>query len=180
MKTKENSIIATTVDLKTRTLTFEVSNGLEGASRKQIGTLVLDLTKVSESNRDYAAFHGFKQRIADKAAIGQFAKDGITRVTPQMKLEAMSGLVDFYNSGSDEWSPVRSGDRIGSDELMLARALAELHPGKPVEEIRAAVSGWTKQQRTALMLKPEIKVIVDRMTAEAVSGVDTEELLSGF
>lgn len=179
MKAKENSIISTSVDVRARTLAFVISNGKDGDDKREIGTLLLDLTKVSASNLDYAAFHGFKQRVADKAALGQFDKAG-NRVTPEMKLASMAQLVEFYNSGAEGWSPVRSGERVGSDELLLARALQQLNPLKPADDIRKAVAGWTKVERAALMLRTDVKPLIDAMQAEATGGIDTDELLSGF
>lgn len=175
MTIKSNSLITVRPLVTERKLEISVSNGLEGIAKKTLGTKVLDLKLVSANNLDYAAFHGFKQRIVDKAAIGQFDKSG-AKVTPEMKMEAMWGLVDYYNSGAEDWSPSRS-ERIGSDELMLCRALGELKPQASADEIRGIVAGWTKEQRQAMMLRGEIKAVVERLVGETLKDIDTDGLL---
>lgn len=143
-----------------------------------VGELILDTVKCSAANRERAMFHGFAQRIADKAALSADPKTGKS-ASPEAKLEAMRGLVEHFNKGTEEWSPARSGDRIGSDELMLARALSELNPAASAEDIRGALSKMTKDQRAALRLQPRVKALIEGYMEEQVAGVDVGEILAG-
>lgn len=158
-------------DLSKGTITFTVPGVPEA--------LVLDLSRVSEACRTYAAFHGFGQRIGDAAAIERASNGGKT-ASAQTKWDAMSALVAHYNSGAECWSP-KAADRIGSDELLLARALAALRPDKPVERIREYVSGMTKAERTALMTQDaRVRAEVEKLQAEVVKDINTDDLLAGL
>lgn len=165
------SRIAREYDLNKQTITFRVP-GIEIP-------LVLDLSRVSDANKTYATFHGFGQRVGDAAAMERAARGGRS-ASAQEKFDALSELVEHYNSGAESWSPKRS-DRIGSDELLLARALAEVYPSKPSERIREYVSGLSKAQRTALMTQnAEVKAAIELLQAEQVKDIDTDALLEGL
>jgi hypothetical protein len=165
------SRIGRTYDLAKRTITFTVPGITD--------SLVLNLDSVSESCRTYAAYHGFGQRIGDAAAIERALNGGKT-ASPQAKWDAMNALVSHYNSGAEGWSP-KASDRIGSDELLLARALSALRPDKPSERIREYVAGMTKAQRTALMTQDAgVRAEVEKLQAEVVKDIDTESLLAGL
>lgn len=158
-------------DLAKQTITFTVPGVAQA--------LVLDLSKVSEACRTYAAFHGFGQRIGDAAAMERAAHGGKT-APAQAKWDAMSALVEHYNSGAEGWSP-KAADRIGSDELLLARALGALRPDKDAARIREYVAGMTKAQRTALMTQnAEVRKAVEALQAEVTKDINTEELLAGL
>jgi hypothetical protein len=168
----KSSRIGRVYDLSARTITFTVP----GASG---GPLVLRIDSVSPACREYAVYHGFGQRIGDAAAIERAANGGRT-ASPEAKWNALKILVDHYSSGSDAWSPKRS-DSIGSDELLLARALSIVYPQKDAEKIRSHVSGLTRAQRTALMTQnAEIKAAVELIQAEQSKDVDVEGLLEGL
>lgn len=175
---KSNSIITTKVDTVGRAVTFSIAGagpaGPDG--NKTAVVLTVDLSKVHPANVDYAAFHGFKQRIQDAAAIG-FIKEEKRYATPEEKVARMFSLVEHLNSGSAEWSPTRS-ERIGSDESLLSRVMTELYPTATAEEIRAKVTGWTKPIRAAMLARPEFAKVADRIRAEASAGVDTDSLLA--
>lgn len=158
-------------DLHKQTITFTVP----GVEQK----LVLNLTQVSDANKTYAMYHGFFQRIGDAAAMERAARGGKS-ATPQEKWDALAELVEHYNSGAESWSPKRS-ERIGSDELLLARALTEVYPEKDPARIREYVSGLSKAQRTALMTQnAQVKAAIDALQAEQVKDINTEELLAGL
>jgi hypothetical protein len=167
----KSSRIGRAHDLAKRTITFTVPGVAE--------PLVLNLDNVSEACRTYAAYHGFGQRIGDAAAMERAARGGKS-ASPREKWEAMKELVDHYNSGAEAWSPKR-GDRIGSDELLLARALSAVFPEKDAGKVREYVSGLTKAQRTALMTQDaRIKAAIETIQAETVKDINTEELLAGL
>jgi hypothetical protein len=165
------SRIGRSPDLAKQTLTFTVPGVSE--------TLTLDLTRVSDACRTYAVYHGFGQRIGDAAALER-AQRGGKSASAQEKWNALKVLVDHYNSGAESWSPKRS-ESVGSDELLLARALQIVYPEKDAEHIRAKVSGMNKMQRTALMTQhAEIRAAVELIQAEQVKDIDVESLLEGL
>lgn len=167
----KSSRIGRTYDLTKRTITFTVPGVSE--------PLVLNLDSVSAACREYAQYHGFGQRIGDAAAMERAARGGKS-ATPQEKWDAMSALVGHYNSGAEGWSP-KAADRIGSDELLLARALGVVRTDRTPEQIRAYVSGLTKAQRTALMTQnADVKAAVEMLQAEVVKDIDTDSLLAGL
>jgi len=170
-KPKSNSVVTTKWDTEKRTLTFTVL---------KVGELTLELGKVHQSNLDYAAIHGLKQRVSDAAAIPFDAK-AKRYATPQEKYDAMKALVDHYNSGAAEWS-LKRAERVGTDELMLTQALSELYPMQTADAVRAKVAGMTRAERTALSDHPKVKPVIERLRAAALatSGVDAEKLLEGF
>lgn len=88
----------------------------------------------------YAAVHGMKQRIVDKAAIG-FLKEQNRYAGAKEKYEAMKELVEYYNAGATEW------DMVGgiSEGSMLFRALMREKPDRKPERIKE----WMKQQDEA-------------------------------
>lgn len=63
--------------------------------------LVLNLSDVSTENRDYAMFHGFKQRVVDAMAADQG-----TAIAD--KLDAARAIVSHLASGAKEWNVVRA------------------------------------------------------------------------
>jgi hypothetical protein len=151
------------------TLTFSV---------KGAGETTLTLAQVSENVMRRAAIHGLKQRVSDAAAQSRDPKTGAS-ASAHDKLEAMVAIVEHYNSGSSEWR-LKGTDRIGSDEVLLARALAEVYPDRDVAKLRTYVSGLTKPERTKLLMTGDIKVAADliREAEAAVSTIDTDELLA--
>lgn len=167
----KSSRIGRAYDLTKRTITFTVP----GVSTP----LVLEMDKVSEACRTYAGYHGFGQRIGDAAAMERAARGGKS-ATPQEKWDAMNALVAHYNSGAEGWSP-KAADRIGSDEILLARALAVVKPDKDPAKIREYVAGLTKAQRTALMTQnAEVKAAVELLQAESVKDINTDDLLAAL
>lgn len=132
-----------------------------------IGEAILDISRVHDSLHKEAEIHGWSQRIGDTAAMSQGA-------TAAQKLEAMQKLCEHYNSGTAEWSPTRSR-AIGSDEVLLARVLAEVYADRTPERIREYVAGLRAAERNAILAK--FKEIADRIRAESATDVDAEALL---
>lgn len=71
------------------------------------GETRLDLAKLSAGVKDRAMLHGLVQRVSDRAAISRNPENG-QAATPQDKLARMQALVDWYNTGTGEWSPTRT------------------------------------------------------------------------
>lgn len=84
------------------------------------GTLAFDPTKASRANREYAEFHGWKQRLADAAAISRDDETG-RPASPEDKLNAIRARIEHYESGSDEWSMVGGG---GGGKSLTIEAIA--------------------------------------------------------
>lgn len=138
------------------------------------GSMVrLHRDRLSQPVREYAVLHGIKQKAGDAMALS--ASDFGGRVPDSARKAALVEMVEYLESGATEWNQRRAASGT-SDRALLVRALAEL--GKP------ATAEWIKARSTreieALLASERIKPIADRMRAEAVAGVDTEELLAGL
>jgi hypothetical protein len=147
-------------------------------SVKGAGDTTLTLARVHADVMRRAAIHGLKQRVSDAAAQSRDPKTGAS-ASAHDKLAAMAAIVDHYNSGSSEWR-LKGGDRIGTDEVLLARALAEVYPDRDVAKLRAYVGGLTKPERTKLLMTGAIKVAADRLRTADVETmeIDTDALLA--
>ena len=141
---------------------------------------VLDVSKVSTANRDYAAFHGFKQRAVDAAAMSADTKTGLP-ASPTDKAEAIGAVFDHLESGTAEWSRVATGGPRGG---FLFEALCEKfgHMKAP-SEIREWLNGLDDKSQAALREDDEIAPIIQRIKAEKSKDkpkVDTKGLLAGL
>lgn len=76
------------------------------------GETRLDLAKLSAGVKERAMLHGLIQRVSDRAAISRNPENG-QAATPQDKLARMQALVDWYNTGTGEWSPTRPAGGSG-------------------------------------------------------------------
>ena len=168
------------METKTRVVstTFDVRTGLMKFVVEGIGAVELDTNKVHASNREYAMFYGFKQRIADKAAQSRDEKTGLP-ASPRVKFAAMEAMVRHFESGSDQWTMRASR---GPDEGMtvLGEAIMLWKPSSNRDEVLAKLVAMTKAQRDALMIEPQLRPFVDKVRAEQTRDIDTEELLAGF
>lgn len=155
---------------------------------KGAGDLHLDLSKVAEEIRARAMVHGFIQRISDKAAIPCDTTTGLP-ATPAMKLEAMRGMVEHFMSGSADWNVKRAeGTRKPKDGLdpIIIAAVCEV-TGKDEAAIRATIAaGATSkgikpaQFLAALANAAKVRVVVERLRAEAAPDLDGDALLEGM
>lgn len=166
-KAKSNSVITYAYDAETNAITYTVLG---------VGDLVLNLDQVSVKNRDYAAVHGFGQRIPDAAAIPRDTETGKS-ATPQEKFDAMAKLVTHYNSGTSEWSRVREAGEGNSGGLLLA-ALTQLSPTKSKDEIRSWMKSQTRTQLNALREKDSVKKVIDSLRPTPSISVDTDAMLA--
>lgn len=168
-KVKSNSVIQTAIDVEARTITFRVL-GVENA-------ITLNLNNVHAANVDYAAFHGFKQRISDKAALPCDEVTGRS-ASPQEKFDAMAELVDYYTTGAEGWSPARTGEGGTSGMTkMLKAALLAAYPTKTEADIEKFLDGKSRKQQAALIASETVKPHYDRLINAATAGVDTASLL---
>lgn len=137
--------------------------------------LTFSLDKVSAANRAYAALHGFKQRLADAAALGRDGETGAS-ASPEEKAANIQALIDHYESGAEGWNITRTGGG-GKSSGLLVRALMELS-GESAEAVKAKVEAWTPKERAAVETSAKVKPVIDRMKAAGVEGVDAESLLA--
>src|ERR1700749_4864064 len=74
-----------------------------GAEPKPTGhSLRFELSRAAGANRDYAALHGFNQRIADAGALG-FDKSTGKFASMDDKFAARREVCDWIMSGAEEW-----------------------------------------------------------------------------
>lgn len=143
-----------------------------------------DNPTVSASNLwALASMHGFKQKIADSAALSYKQADGTFRKpTDAEKREAMQKTVDALYAGS--WNAARE-----STGGMLFRAMQEYKPGKfaTVAEFdewvagQADAAGCTKAAfRLSLETGKRLGPIIERMKAAVAADVDSDDVLDNM
>lgn len=166
---KANQTIKATINKEASTITFTV---------KDAGEVVLDLGKVHADNLAYAALHGFKQRLADAAAMSCDTATGRS-ATPQEKYEAIKRLADHYMAGGAEWNVAREGGVGGGRVSYLAEALAQVK-GLDVGAVREWLKERTAAEKAALENVPEVKAIIDARRAKGSESVDAGALIAGL
>lgn len=141
VKAKSNSVI--THRLEGRDIIFVV---------KDAGEVKLEMGNLSTAILERAAIHGMIQRISDAAALGRDTETGAS-ASPRDKLEAMRKLVEYYQSGTEEWK--RSGSGEGGGNSITLEAVAQ-------------VKGWTYEQAEAEVAKAATKrgIEVKKVLAE--------------
>lgn len=151
------------------------------------GQLVFDRRTASAACRDEAERMGWKQRFGDKAAKSCDPKTGKPQPA-SVKYEGIRQLVEHYASGTEQW---RLGFAAGERESggLLARAVLEYQTakneakGKPAptaEQVGAYLKEKSAKDRANLGMSPGIRPIMERLRAEQVEDVDTDEALADF
>lgn len=170
MQTKPKSNSKITHEVEGEVILFKV---------KEAGDIMLDMSKLSPEVKAKALIHGLIQRVSDRAAILRDPKHGTT-ASPLVKFEAMKELVDWYETGTVEWAMTRKGGAVGPslETQFLITALGEVYPAKTQDELTEWVGKRSKEDRLALAQSEKLKVIIDRLRAEATVSVDSEALLS--
>ena len=132
--------------------------------------LVFHLDRMHEACQTAAMMLGSKNTIVDTAAKSQG--------TPMVeKYDAMAARIAHLESGSDQWA-VRAARAGASEDNLLIAALMEVLGQNDRAKVAAAVKSWSPDKRAAVRLRDDMKIVLDRMTAEAAGDVDTDELLS--
>jgi hypothetical protein len=176
LKKREGSVLAVVVDEANRSIVFNVAGAAPDGGGKSI---TLNLTKVHASNVDYAALHGFKQRIGDMAALSRNPDTGLP-ASPADKFDAVERGVLFYEAGGAEWHMKTTGGGGGDLEMgFLMQALVELK-GIDLERARAWVKAKTKAERLALAESKALRPILGRLKAQALEGINADTLLAGL
>lgn len=123
------------------------------------------------------ACHGAEQKLGDEIA-GLKDDKGQDADIDDCVL-TVDELIDRLYAG--EWGTKRDGNGMAGTSILL-RALIEMQPAKPAEEIRTWLKGKTHAEKTALRANPKVKPIVDRLEADKASkkssNVDTDALLN--
>jgi hypothetical protein len=146
---------------------------------EQTLTTTLELEKMSESNRKRALLHWLVQRVSDRAAIARNTESGKS-ATPEEKFNAMRELVEFYNTGTEEWAIAGKGPGPSAELTLLVNALCEAYPQKQREDLAKWAKARSAIERTALMEGKMLKPIVEKLRAEASKQVDADALLAGL
>jgi hypothetical protein len=184
-KPKSNSVVThelVTVDSVVMGIVFKVKTGetLEGEVAKPVfETTTLEFDKLAKVNRERAEIHGWIQRVSDRAAIARNTETGKS-ATPVEKFNAMKTLVEFYNSGSENWAMAGSGPGPSAEFNLLVTALCEAYANKSREDLTKWAKARSAGERTALMESVMLKGIVERLRSENAKGVNVDELLKGL
>lgn len=157
---------------------YTFSATLDGASMAYADGSVdsVQWSELTDQIRAHLMAHGWKQKVADGAAKSRDPETGRS-ATDGEKISAMRAIAQRLAAGV--WAVTGGGGGASSEKMLLIRALAEFS-GKSLDDARAFVDGKTKAQQTALAANAKIKTIVDRLRADSVSMVDSDELLDGF
>ena len=147
--------------------------------------IVFDPDKASAENRSRAMMHGFKQRLADGAAIQRDTDTGAS-ATPEEKAARIQLLADHYMSGSTDWNLRTAEPKAEGDGTWIAKALVALGKSADVEAATALIKkfadakhgGQLGPARKALGAAADIKQKVLELKAAAVeSKVSSDDLL---
>jgi hypothetical protein len=156
MKPKSNSVV--TVQ---QTEAGEILVQVLGA-----GVVTFDPTKASEKVRAHAAFHGFKQRLSDAAAMSRDPENGAA-ATPADKMAAIKELADWYMTGTEEWSRVGvggGGKSITIEAIAAEKGIEYDAAEAMVEEFaKAKYEGDTKKALAFLRLGSKVAARIDEI-----------------
>jgi hypothetical protein len=141
--------------------------------------LTVDTKKVSRENREYAAFHGFKQRLVDAAAIAvdEFGKTA----TPAEKYAAVAKIAEHLNSGTPDWNMTKGeGGQVGGVTIKAVAAIQGVEVDVMRERIDelAEKKGLTSKAILAQLAKsPDVIRKIAELRA-AASPVDADDLMA--
>jgi len=157
-----------TTQIKTNDrVTHEIVGGVHRFTFPGVGVLEFDPQKASAANRLRAEVYGWKQRIADAAAI-PFNKEAGRYATSEEKFKAMRALVEHYESGTEGWARGRvSGaeDKAKSETTLTLHALAEQQGLSPAE-MRERVKGLAKKREMSVRAYLEAALEASRRANE--------------
>ena len=169
MSMKKDATITTEVDVAGRTITFQVAGARERA-------LVLDVERVSAKVFEYAAYDRLRNRVIDAAAL-PFNSESNSYATPQEKYDAMAALVEWLESGTDQWTRRVQRDASATDGSLLLRALCKLRTDRSLEQIKTFLAGLDKAEKAKLLNSKQVRPIADAIRLEGAQSVDGDALL---
>src|SRR5687768_14974307 len=115
-----------------------IASGVEFVTPE--GTIAVHLGELAEAMFYEAAAHGIKQKIGDAAAIERDEKTGKS-ATAKDKFEAMKAVAESVVVDA-VWNRRGGGDGMSD----LIAALVEV-TGRPMDEVRETVEGWSEEER---------------------------------
>ncbi len=122
--------------------------------------LHFDVAKASDDLCKEAVYHGFKQKIADAAAISRNPETGKSATIVE-KRAAMASVIQRLYTGA--WNEPRES---GGDGGLLLRALMALKPDAEPAKVRAFHDGLTKEQRAIMRTEPRVAAEIDKIRAK--------------
>ncbi len=163
-KKREGSIVSITKD----------HDGTILAAVKGFAPLRFNPAKASLANRKYAEFHGWKQRLSDKAAVSADTDTGKTDA--QMKYDGIVKLITFYEAGGDDWNmkSAGGGSRFDSGLVILAMIRAF---GKTADEIEAIVKATEAKRELDRDGALKAWAETDKVKA-AIKAIETERAMA--
>ena len=173
---RSNSVVTVTVESDT-VLVFDVLGA---------GRLRFDTAKAHSALIQRAAMHGWKQRIADAAAMSRNPENG-QPASPEDKMEAMAALIAHYESGSPEWSRRGSGGGSGVSPALVVEAVARVkdvsvNEASAMIDRMAAADGTDRKAAIAKLREaPTVAKTMLAIKAERLAAVPADDsLLDGL
>ena len=136
--------------------------------------LEFDPTKAGAVRED-AEYNGWKQKIADAAAISRDSETG-KPATVAAKREAMEAVVANLYAG--QWNATREGSERSSQ--LFDAVMAHYAGKKSADAVRKYLKDMSKEQRDALAETDAIRKQIDKIRRAKVkaSGINGEDLLA--
>ena len=159
-KKKSNGFMAVNFDGKIMTV------------KTVIGEILFDTSKPSDTLQEHARLHGWKQRIADGAALVKpERKKGISdaewaeilRKHAEAKHAGMGELVEYYEQGDVPWKMNGGGER--AEAGLFVSAVMELR-GWTEEKTKDALKRLDKKTVAEIRASKSIVEIMNRLRAE--------------
>ncbi len=146
---------------------------------KTLGTIVFDATLASAENNSFATMYGWKQRLADTAALSADPKQSLAE-RELAKYEEIEDICEYFMQGDVPWN--RKGDGAGS---LLIQAFMRVK-NTTRERARAFLDSRTKEQlalirKDAQIIRAEADIRLERSrntgaTSSALDDFDSMEL----
>lgn len=161
---KRNSVIGHSINEATGVITFEVVGA---------GSFSFDVTKAGEANAQKAAFHGYVQKISDKAAIGRDPDTGRS-ASPKEKYDAMHALAKHLEGGGT-WS-MRAAVKAVLDRAALIQAICTAR-GFEEAKVILKLAGKLDEELRVYLTARDVAAEYARLTA---TGAEEEGLFEGL
>lgn len=142
-----------TVSVETKSVVFEFG---------EAGSVVFDLSKVSDEMLTQLALHGASQKGGDSYAGAKTATDGTSIDPDEWARNECQRVVEQIYAG--EWTVRRASGGPGITDL--ARALAEVMPDVTEAEAAERLAEASKEDKAALRKHPAVAAVLQRLKAE--------------
>ena len=136
------------------------------------GEFAFDPDKASAENRARAMMYGFKQRIADGAALSRDTETG-KAATPEEKMAEARKIADHYMTGSTDWA-LKVAERQEGDGTWLAKALVALGKAAGVNTVALVTAMDAPLGRSAgnaCEVAESVEVLAGGVLADEVEGL---------